>query len=366
MKYLIPLMLFSHTALAAFSKPELLARLSDVQAWNAPDNTWCFTSEPAILNDQVYLSCFDVDGYFMGQFGKGFKMISRAEPDNMNSLPQASFGKVTWYEFNEMDIVRSYEFTGALKKIELNTLGPRSESKDSFYPISGDSWFFRVKGDAPEIMIWKNGEVTPFFNPSAAYIYTPQVGPRGEIAFKTRDGDYNETSPDRLWQYTGSWKVILEDKEANPSSPWKTIRHQLAVEGNRVVALADDGKGEALLLIENGNVRVLARAGKELSRFDYFTPKMRGGTIAVRGEDFQKRKVLYVYDEQGFRPLLTQGDIVHTDKGPARVHYKDQNALFYGSPGIDERGSVVQQATLTDPDFPSTLIGIGIIKFRKE
>lgn len=366
MKYLIPLMLFSHTALAAFSKPELLARLSDVQAWNAPDNTWCFTSEPAILKDQVYLSCFDIDGYFMAQIGNGFKMITRAESGHMLSLPQTSFGKVSFYEYNEMDIVRSYELTSSLRKIELNTLGPRSESKDSFYPISGDSWFFRVKGEAPEIMIWRNGEVTPFFNPGAAYIFTPQVGPRGEIAFMTRDGDYNQSSPDRIWQFTGSWKVILEDKDANANSPWRSIRHSLAVEGNKVAVLADDGNGEALLLIENGRTRVLARAGKDLKSFDFFTPKMRGGTIAVRGEDFQKRKVLYVYDQQGFRPLLTQGDIVHTDKGPARVHYKDQNALFYGAPGIDERGSVVQQATLTDPDFPSTLIGIGIIKFRKE
>lgn len=366
MKYLIPLMLFSHTALAAFSKPELLARLSDRDAWNAPNNSWCFTSEPAILNDQVYLGCFDVDGYFMAQLGKGYKIISRAEPENMVSWPQASFGKISWYEYSEMELQRSYEFSNGLRKIELSTLGPRSESKDSFYPVSGDSWFFRVKSESPELMIWKNGEIKPFFNPGTAYIYTPKMGPAGEIAFKTRDGNFNENSPDRIWHYNSSWKVILEDKEANVNSPWKTIRHQLAVEGNRVVALADDGRGEALLLIENGNIRVLARAGKDLARFDFFSPKMGGGTIAVRGEDFQNRKVLYVYDAQGFRPLLTQGDVVHTDLGPGRVQYSNRDALFYGAPGIDERGNVIQQATLTDADHPSTLLGIGIIKFRKE
>ena len=360
-------MLFSQTALAAFSKPELLARLSDVQAWNAPDNSWCFTSEPAILNDQVYMGCFDVDGYFMTQFGKGtYKIIARAEPENMMSVPLASFGKISWYEYSEMEIQRSYDYTNVLRKIELNTLSPRSESKDSFYPLSGNSWFFRVKSESPELMIWQNGEIKPFFNPGAAYIYTPQMGPLGEIAFKTRDGNYNENSPDRIWHFNGSWKVVLEDKEANVNSPWKTIRHQLSVEGNRVVALADDGKGEALILIENGQPRILARAGKELARFDYFTPKMRGGTIAVRGEDFQNRKVLYVYDNQGFRPLLTQGDVVHTDRGLGRVQYSSRDALFYGAPGIDDRGNVIQQATLTDADHPSTLLGVGIIKFRKE
>jgi len=66
------------------------------------------------------------------------------------------------------------------------------------------------------------------------------------------------------------------------------------------------------------------------------------------------------------RKLLTRGDIVKTDKGLARVDYKDQDALFYGAPGIGPQGEIYQQATLTDADFSMTLLGIGLIKFTKE
>lgn len=366
MKYLIPFLLFSQTVLADFSKPELLARFSDVDAWNAPHNSWCFSSEPAVFNGHVYMACFDEDGIYMAQWGSGFNLLARAQGEQRFSIPQASFGKVSWYEYTEMDIQRSYEYTGSIKKIELTDLSPRSGSKDNFHPISRDSWFFRVKGDAPELMIWRNGQVSPFFNPKAAYIYNPHIGTRGEIAVKTRDVDYNDSSPDHIWHYSDSWKMVLEDKDANPASPWKRINHQMAVEGNRIAVTAEDERGEALLLIENGRVREIARSGKDLSRFDYFTPKMRAGVIAIRGEDFNKRKVLYVYDEKGFRPLLTQGDIVHTDRGLGRVHYKDRDAIFYGSPGIDENGNIVQQATLTDADHPTTLLGVGLIKFQRE
>jgi len=104
----------------------------------------------------------------------------------------------------------------------------------------------------------------------------------------------------------------------------------------------------------------------DLARFDYFAPKMQAGTIAIRGEDLEGRKVLFVHDKDGFRRLLTQGDIVHTDIGLGRVHYSNQDAIFYGAPGVDEKGNVYQQATLTDADHPRTLLGIGLVKFLKE
>src|SRR5690606_4981845 len=130
-----------------------------------------------------------------------------------------------------------------------------------------------------------------------------------------REGSTAENSPDRLWLYDGEWKVVFEDTDANPASPWKTFRHQLSIDGKKLVILANDGKGEALLLVENGKVELIARAGVDLKRFDFFTPKMGAGTIVVRGEDFEGRRAHYVKDNGPFRKLLTQGDIVHTDKG---------------------------------------------------
>jgi len=367
MKTLILLLLLPLTSFAKFGKPELLARLNDRGAWNAPDNMWCFTSEPAILAGKVYLGCMDEKGRSMVQWTNGFKIIARAEGEHLFSNPVASFGKVTWYEYNEFNAQKSFELKETLKVTDIRNLGPLSMAGDNLLPYSSDAWIFRLKSDSPELWIWKKDEVIPFFNPGAAFIYTPYIGGDGSIVIKTRDGNYNETSPDRLWHYAkGSWKVILEDTDANPGSPWKNIRHQMSVDGDKVVALATDAKSEALLLIEKGVVKIIARAGKDVARFDYFAPKMQAGVIAIRGEDFEGRKVLYVHDKDGFRRLLTQGDIVHTDIGLGRVHYSNQDAIFYGAPGVDEKGNVYQQATLTDADHPRTLLGIGLVKFLKE
>lgn len=367
--YLLFLSLVPTIALAGYSKPNLVARLMYTDAWNAPDSTWCFSGEPAIQNNEIFINCFDGESNLMAKWGeKGYEVVARAVDEQMFSKPVNSFGKVSFYEFNEFSIQRSYVASEELQKIEIRNLGPMAESTDSFLPYTADSFFFKSKGDVPQLWIWKNDEVKSFFNPMAAYIFSPSVGPEGEIAIKTRDLHLGEDAPDKLWLYhNNQWKVILEDKDTDPEVAWKSFRHQLVVEGNKVLLIANDGKNESLILVNSdGIVEVIATAGKELKSFDYFSPKMRAGTILVRGEDFEGNKVTYVKDEGPFRKLISQGDIVYTDRGAARVYYQSRDAIFYGAPGIDERGNVVLQATLTDADHPATLLGIGIIKFNKE
>lgn len=297
----------------------------------------------------------------------GFDIVARAESENLFSRPVSSFGKMAWYEFNEANIVRSYLSSDHLQKIDITNLGPSFEQKDSFLPLAGDTFFFKSTGETPKLFTWKNNEVTPLFEPKASYIFTPQIGYKGEIAIKTRDLHLGEDAPDRLWLFDGSsWKVILEDKDANPESNWKSFRHQLSVDGNKVLLIANDGKKDSLLLIENNLVTVIATAGVDLKSFDYFTPKLQNDVMVVRGMDFEGMKAVYVKDENNFRKLISQGNIIQTDLGPGKVFYQSQDAIFYGAPGVDERGNVYLQATLTDPDHPATLLGIGLIKFHNE
>lgn len=297
----------------------------------------------------------------------GFDIVVRADSENLFSRPVSSFGKMSWYEFSEVSIIRSFISSLHLEKIEISNLGPRFEQKDSFLPLGGESFFFKSTGETPKLFSWKNNEVTPLFEPKASYIFSPQVGYRGEIALKTRDLHLGEDAPDRLWFFDGSsWKVVLEDKDANPESPWKSFRHQLSVDGNKILLVANDGKKDSLILITDGLVTTIATAGVDLKSFDFFTPKLQNNVIVVRGMDFEGMKAVFVKDENNFRKLIVQGDIVHTDLGPGKVFYQSQDAIFYGAPGVDEKGNVYLQATLTDPDHPATLLGIGLVKFHNE
>ncbi len=367
MKSLLLLFFLPLSSYAGLGKPELIARFSDRSAYKAPDNTWCFSSDPAILNGKVYLKCMDILGSLMIEFGDEGKVIARAQEDQIFSSATTAFGRVNWYEFNEWGAVKSFELGDKLTEKDLKTIGPMNQTIDHVAPASVDSIILRTKGENPELWISQGGKATPFFNPGASYLFRPFVSLTGTIVIKSREINYNESSPDKLWLYSNNqWKMILEDRDSNPNSPWKIFRQSFAIEGEKVLLVATDDQGEALLLIDQGKVKIIARAGKDLKKFDYFSPSMNGGTVAIRGEDFNGRKVLYVHDQDGFRPLLTQGDIVHTDLGLGKVDYSNQDSIFYSSPGVDEKGNVYQQATLVDADYPKTLLGVGLIKFSKE
>lgn len=354
---------------AGFSKPELMARFMALDAWKAPDNMWCFSGEPTALNNKIYLNCMDIDGNLMVSWDQGkFEVAARANSETLFSKPLVAFNRVNWYEFEEFSPLRTFVASDKLEVRTISNLGPMSSSPtDSFLPLTKDTFFFKNKWEDSQLWSWKNNVVTAFFNPEAAYIFTPHPGLNGEIAFKTRHLSTDESAPDKLWHYNGKeWKVVLQDKDAQKDSQWKSFRHQLSVEGDKIVVVANDGTTDSLLLITGNKVQVLARAGKELKELDFFSPKIQAGTIVIRGVDFQGNKAVYVKDNGPFRKLITQGDIVQADKGAAMVYYPNEHAIFYGAPGLDEKGNIYLQATLSDPHHPETLLGIGLLKFKKE
>lgn len=367
MKNLITLSIFltSFSTFAGYGKPELIARFSDIRAWNAPDNTWCFAGEPSGVAGKIFLQCMDIESSMMMEFQSGeHKVYARAKPGNMFSHPIINNGLPTWYESNELSVVEAYR--GDIP-LGIRRLGPESFGTDSFTAITNGNWIYRFKGDSPELRLWNNQDSVPLFNKEVSFIFSPYVASTGEIAIKTREISYSENAPDKIWHYNGKkWKVLLEDKDSNPTSPWKGFRNQLAVAGETVVAFSQDAQSEVLLKVTAGKTEVIARTGIDLKFFDHFSPKIHGDAIIFRGEDFERRKAVYVFDGAKVIKLVSQGDIVHTDMGDGRIHYQNQDAIFYGAPGFDEKGNIYLQATMVDDSSPKTLLGIGLIKFNKE
>lgn len=366
MRNFITLIIFlsSQNLFAQYGKPELIARFSDVEAWNAPNNSWCFSGEPSAIGGKVYLQCFDYEGTSMMEFRKGsYQHFVRAKEGHMFSHPLIINGVPTWYESNEYSVVEAYE---GKNPIGIKKLYPESFGTDSFTRY-GNKWLYRYKGDYPELWSWDNQEMKILFNEKVSFIFSPYGNSMGEIAIKTREVNYSESSPDKIWHFDGvKWKVILEDKDSNPASPWKGFRNQLALGEGYVLAIAQDSSSEVLLKIQNGNAEIIARAGVDVKSFDYFSPKAHGNTIVFRGEDFNRKKSVYFHNGKDIQKLITQDDIVLTDKGAGRVNYKNQDAIFYGAPGFDEKGNIYLQATLVDDSNPNTLLGIGLIKFERE
>jgi hypothetical protein len=359
-----PLLAFGHY------RPELLARYGVGDSWNAPPNMFCFSSEPLVTPTAVYLGCMDQQGGLgMVAWAPDFQVAGVAREGRYFSLPKFSLGRVYWSEFEEWGSRRFFvQSSQGMQVTELGRLAPAGIPDDSFLPLTEKSWIYRLKDYAsPALWLWEEHQTRPLFNRPVSHIFPPIVGENGELVIKTREQHNHESAPDKLWAWDGkSWQIILEDRDSNPSSPWISFRHQISVEGSRVLLVARDARGDALILLENGKVTEVARAGEKLREFDFFTPKLRGDVIAFRGVDIQGRKGIWTHTPSGLRPLITQGELIQTDLGPARVDYPSIHAIFYGPPAIGPGGEIVQQATLTAPDNLRKLLGIGLLKFSPE
>ena len=351
---------------AQYSKPTLVARYSGADSFNAQDGLYCFTSEPEPVQEGIFLGCQSQEGTVMVRWNPSFQIVSATE-HSLYSHPKAANNKVSWYEFDETGVRSLYEFYDQkLLVTALKNLGPLSSLIDSFVAIKNGTYIYRVQDESKKLFIWKNHEVSMFYNQTVSHIFPPVSAENGNLLMKIRKNDLNENSPDELIFWNGEFKTVLKDKDADGSSKFKAFRHQYALDGDKVAFIGTDGLGEGIFILENDSITEVARVGKELNSFDYFSPKMKNGVLAFRGLDRENRRSLWVYQSGKLSKLLTQGDVVLTDKGPARVDYRSQDALFYGAPGVAPTGDVYLQATLTDIDSPLTLLGVGLLKFKKE
>jgi hypothetical protein len=365
MKTLLILTLLTSHAFAQYSKPQLVARYAGMDAYNAPDGMICFSSEPQPTKEGIYLGCQTAEGMLMARWSGTFAKV--ATTSRIFSKPIQMGDTTSWYEFDEAGVSKVYEAgRSGVRAITLKNLGSYSALIDSFLMLKDRSYVYRLQDQGKELLNWKNHQITSLYKDDIAHIFPPVTSQEGFFIAKIRRVHTGENAPDELIFWDGKFHTILKDKEADTNSAWRSFRHQYAVDGNTIAFIGTDAQGEGLFLLKENRLITVARAGREVAGFDFFSPKLRDGILVFRGMDHQKRKVVYLFYNHKLRPLLTQGDTIMTDKGLARVDYQSQDALFYGSPGIGPTGEIVQQATLTDADNPNTLLGIGLLKFTKE
>lgn len=364
---LITSLLFSYPSFSGYGKPELLARYSGMDAYNAPTGLSCFSSEPLPTPDGVFLGCQNSAGTLMVRWSPKFEVLAQT-PDGLFSHPKEVDGKVSWYEFSEAGLKKVHDYRNRLlSTTALGKLGSLSSLNDSFIPLKYGAYIYRSQDDtAKSLNIWKDRAITALNFGEVSYIFPPVISTEGAGLVKIRRGTTAETAPDELILLNEASRVLLKDRDADPTSGVRSFRHQYALDQGAAAVFITDERGEALVIIKLGRVTEVARAGKELKSFDYFAPKMRNGILVFRGVDFQNRKALYLYENSQLRVLLTQGDHVETDKGPAQVNYQSPDAVLYGAPGISAVGDVYQQATLTETNAQMSLLGIGLLKFKKE
>ena len=369
MKTFLTLICFFHslTIFASYSKPKLVARFNSSDHFNSAPGISCYSSDPLAAESGVFLSCKDSSGdSILARFRPEFEVLAKSN-SSLFSRPVELNSIVSWYEFNESQLNTFFEFESEkLKQKKLRDLGPLSSLIDSFLPIKNGFYIYRLQDDDKSFNLWKDDVVSSLFKNSSSHLFPPMTNENGEFIFKRRQNHLSENAPDDLILWDGEFKTILKDRDSDPQSIIKSFRHQYSFDQEGIALVVTDDRGEVLVIVKNGALNSVVRVGQDVGSLDYFSPKLRNGLLVFRGNDLEGRKTLWVYENGNLKRLLTQGDVVQTDKGPARVDYNSRDAVFFSSAGVSKNGDVYFQAALTDIDSPRTILGIGLLAFYRE
>src|SRR5690606_17482051 len=93
---------------------------------------------------------------------------------------------------------------------------------------------------------------------------------------------------------------------------------------------------------------IATSADPEVSSIDFFAPAVNDeGLVAFRAFDEAGLRAIFVGDGTTLRRVVTEHDLVPTDRGEGRIDQHDSSPVFGGSVDINARGDVVFAAALT-------------------
>lgn len=200
-----------------------------------------------------------------------------------------------------------------------------------------------------------------------AYLFTPAFDSAGRAALKVLlASGGNEI---RVMAPPAAPRVVVRDREADPSSPYTKFdngvafndRGQIAfiatVDGRRGVFRAgNDGEAIVPLALEGqGGVAEIA----------YFNPAIDGaGNVFFRGFDAQRRNTIWIADGTALKPLITAGDKLPSDHGDAlalpETGFDPANkVVFGGGIAVNAAGDVVFLAAVAQRADDGTLRRLG-------
>jgi len=187
------------------------------------------------------------------------------------------------------------------------------------------------------------------------YLFVARFNDALQLAGKVRLGGTAESLPDEIRRYEpgGGWTTIAVDQDGDPGSVFTRFGNGVDLSDNGWVAFtATVADGEGVFLSDGTTTRTIATvANPEISGIDFFHPAVNDdGLVAFRAFDAAGLRAIFAGDGTTLRRVVTEHDILPTDRGEARVDQNDNSPVFGGNPAINARGDVAFAASLTPPD----------------
>ncbi len=362
--FIFSLLILSFSTIAA--KPELVLRYSYVDSWRLPQGELCFYNTPVIHRESIFLRCSDTEKESIYKITDDeVKSIYTSKVGQKLTDPVLGVDGIIWAEYSEGGTRAINRYSkDQITKINFKPDG----LVDGLAEIEEGKYVFRWRNfDGDQfISTWKTLAETWSDHPERSFAFTP-AGYKNQLAYKLRLNNLAENSADMIywWKNLNEAPLKVLDRDADAESNWQSFRNTVALSGTSMIFVGRQVNGTDAIGMVNfaGQVEVLVEAGKnDVKSIDFFAPSInKTQNVLFRGLDFEGRRALFLWQRGKVTKILTQGDVVHTDKGVARIDYKDSDSVFMSAPTISGNKILIQTA-LIDFDDSKTLIGVGLIQ----
>lgn len=329
MKNLIKLAITAFGLLSAQANYELLASSGEL-TYNLPEQTFWISTSIRLENSGKV--CFSLSGASGGISKYG--ILCGNQGDNVRLFAANGDEAISeFYLFNDektgQDHVifapnNGYEHTGIYTiNLETNERVEHENFEGMFTGVSGvamnsaNTLVYRHSfGTSKSKVIIKTvdeqKDIFTSFNKEVGYIFTPKT--KGDFVLtKIRMGKTAESQPDRLYLYNlkkGTQAIVMQDRDAQPSSKIKSIQNQYTVNAKGEIAVwTETTTGVKLFASKEGVLKPVLTLGEEIVKFDGFSPSMNiHGDLLIRGYDKKKNAALFAYIDGQWSKVLGEGD----------------------------------------------------------
>lgn len=200
-----------------------------------------------------------------------------------------------------------------------------------------------------------------------AFLFTPAFNNNRQIAGKARLGGTANSQPDQILrtESNGVATVLAQDADALPGSLFTGFDNSVAFnDGGEVAFIANltSPSARAVFRTVMEDPQEVAREGENgVASIEFFAPRMNNsGLVVFRAIDDAGNRAIWLADGISVTPLVTAGDVVMTDIGPARIQSPTGGPVFSGGIDVNDNGEVAFVAVLTEPDNANALLGLGL------
>lgn len=371
-------------AISEYKKPEILARANLFDVFNLPELSFLTNNNPEINNrgdvtfkvlssngpteQGIWVKRYDDENGKIYFNGLEERIVS--DP-SLNNLGQIAF---SMGDVGVSDGIFIYDVN--TDKLDHKIKGSQDVEFMTYPQITaaGDI-FFRATNKANERSFYSfdpNGQLSilaseesSLFDVKTSYLFKLSVNDNGSFAFKRRlgnKGDWDERSKDEIVLVKKNGNkfetvIVAQDSDSDPKSTFKSFVNMVSISDNNMVVfiaeLATDQK--VIYLYKDGELfPIAADKNDQILEIERFEPRVNSlGQVVFRAKDAQGKRSIFIGEKNALKKIITEGDDILSDKGPARILSNINYPGFSGAPDINDNGDVVFNCILTDPKHGS-------------